>query len=57
MDISELNQTLTCNKPNLTRKERKALNELASNYNLIIAQADKGSTMTMRHRTNYINGI
>ena len=40
-------------KHNLTRKEKQALKELASNKNLIINKADKGSTVVVRSRTDY----
>ena len=39
---------------NLTRKEKLALKELSSNHNLIINRADKGSTIVIRHRDDYI---
>ena len=41
-------------KHNLTRKERLALRELATNPNLVINEADKGSTIVVRHRDDYI---
>ena len=41
-------------KHNLTRNERSALKELTSNTDLVINKADKGSTIGVRHRTDYI---
>jgi len=45
MEIS-LDQIPTYNKSNLTRKECSVLNELASNHNIYIKCANKGSTIT-----------
>ena len=39
---------------NLTRKERLALRELIHNHNLIINNADKGSTIVVEDRDEYI---
>ena len=39
---------------NLTRRERKALNELINNPTLIINKADKGSTVVVQDRSDYI---
>ena len=40
---------------NLTRKERKALNELTQNpYNIVINRADKVNTIVIENRTEYI---
>ena len=39
---------------NMTRKERKALNELINNPTLIINKADKGSTVVVQDRCDYI---
>lgn len=53
LETSKLEQHATT-QHNLTRKERLALKELASNHNLIINKADKGSTIVIRHRHDYI---
>ena len=45
---------------NLTRKERQALTQLIQNQHLIINKADKGSTIVVEDRDEYIkksNGI
>ena len=39
---------------NLTRMERKALNELINNPTLVINKADKGSTIVIQDRSDYI---
>ena len=57
MDISKL--TLDKNKShkhndNLTRNEKLALKQLAANHNLVINKADKGSTIVVRHKDDYI---
>ena len=39
---------------NLTRKERQALNQLIYNPMLIINKADKGSTIVVQDRSEYI---
>ena len=39
---------------NLTRKEREALNQLTNNPMLIINKADKGSTIVVQDRSEYI---
>ena len=39
---------------NLTRKERLALRELIHNHNLIINKAEKGSTIVVEDRDEYI---
>ena len=39
---------------NLTRQERKTLNELISNPTLIINKADKGSTVIVQDRSDFI---
>ena len=54
LDITDMEQCST-RKYNLTRNEKQALKELASNKNLIINKADKGSTIVVRSRTNYTN--
>ena len=41
--------------PNLTPSERKALRELKNDKDLIINKADKGSTIVVQNRTDYIN--
>jgi len=38
-------------KHNLPHSEKKALNELANNKDIIIQRADKGSTITVQDRT------
>ena len=40
--------------PNLSRSERKALRELKCDKDLIINKADKGSTIVVQNRTDYI---
>ena len=40
---------------NLTRKERLALNELIHNDTIVISKADKGSTVVVEDRKDYIN--
>ena len=42
------------NSDNLSRNERKALNELINNPTLIINKADKGSTIVVQDRSEYI---
>ena len=45
----------TQNKNNhLTRKERKALNDLINNPHIIINKADKGNTVVVEDRSEYI---
>ena len=39
---------------NLTRQERQALNQLTNNPMLIINKADKGSTIVVQDRSEYI---
>lgn len=41
--------------PNLTPSERKVLRELKNDKDLIINKADKGSTIVVQNRTDYIN--
>ena len=41
-------------KHNLARAERLALKELTTNQSLIINKADKGSTIVVRHRNDYV---
>ena len=52
-EITNIEQHPT-SKHNLTRKERQALKELVDNHTLIINKADKGSTIVVRNRTDYI---
>ena len=52
-DITNIEQHTTT-KHNLTRNERQALRELTDNRQLIINKADKGSTIVVRSRTDYI---
>ena len=40
--------------PNLSRRERKALLELKCDKDLVINKADKGSTIVVQNRTDYI---
>ena len=53
MEITKLDKHPTLNY-NLTRKERQAMRELSTDHNLVINKADKGSTIVVRHRTDYI---
>ena len=54
-ETTELNlETTPPLKYNLTRKEHKALKELAENHNIVCNRADKGSTITVIHRKDYI---
>jgi len=57
LDISKLTLDNTKLKKhnNLTRKERLALKESSTNHQLIINKADKGSTIVVRHRSDYIH--
>jgi len=57
LDISKLplDNTKLKKHNNLTRKERIALKELSTNHQLIINKADKGSTIVVRHRIDYIH--
>ena len=41
--------------PNLTPSERKALRELKHDKDLVINKADKGSTIVVQNRTDYIS--
>ena len=53
-----LTQSKTMNKQNkldnLTRREREALKQLTDNPTLIINKADKGSTIVVQDRSDYI---
>lgn len=49
-----MNTNINKTKHNLTRKERLALNELINNPTLIINKADKGSTVVVQDRCDYI---
>ena len=53
LEISEMHPNQTT-KHNLTRAERLALRELTANRSLIVDKADKGSTIVVRHRDDYI---
>ena len=53
VEISDLEQHPTL-KHNLSRKERLTLKELTLNHDLIINKADKGSTIVVRDRNDYI---
>ena len=53
MEITKLEKHPTLNH-NLTRKERQAMRELSTDHNLVINKADKGSTIVVRQRTDYI---
>ena len=53
VEISHLEQHPTL-KHNLTRQERLTLRELTLNNDLIINKADKGSTIVVRDRNDYI---
>ena len=44
----------TTTEHNLNRRERGALKELTSDHNLIINRADKGSTVVVRNRADYV---
>ena len=46
--------TSTNKSDNLTRKEQQALNQLTNNPMLIISKADKGSTIVVQDRSEYI---
>ena len=50
----EIMNTSTNKSDNLTRKERQALNQLTNNPTLIINKADKGSTIVVQDRSEYI---
>ncbi|MCY4327357.1 MAG: GIY-YIG nuclease family protein, partial [Rhodobacteraceae bacterium] len=52
-EIANITETQTV-KHNLTRGERLALTQLSSNHNLVINKADKGSTIVVRSRDEYI---
>ena len=52
-DIANMRQD-PMNKPNLTRNERLAVKELISSNDIIINKADKGSTIVVRNKTDYI---
>ena len=54
LDISKMDEQQTQNY-NLTRKEKQALR--ASNKDIVINKADKGSTVVVRHRNDYIQEI
>ena len=53
IEMAQIEQCPTL-KHNLTRNERSALKELTSNTDLVINKADKGSTIVVRHRTDYV---
>ena len=40
---------------NLTKEEREAISALKNNPNIIIKKADKGSSLVIMNRTDYIN--
>ena len=52
-ELAQLKNNTTI-KHNLTRKERITLKQLTTNHNLIINRADKGSTIVVRNREDYI---
>ena len=52
-EIANIKETHTT-KYNLTRGERLALTQLSSNHDLIINKADKGFTIVVRNRDEYI---
>ena len=52
--LEEKQQHPTLEHNNLTRNERLTLKELASNHDLIINKADKGSTIVIRDRNAYV---
>ena len=52
-EIAKLEPHITT-KHNLTRKERMTLKDLTTNHNLIINKADKGSTIVVRNKGDYI---
>ena len=52
-DIANMRQD-PMKKPNLTRNDRLALKELTSNNDIIINKANKGSTIAVRNKTDYI---
>ena len=54
LDISKMDGQQQTQNHNLTRKEKQALRELTSNNDLVINKADKGSTVVVRHRDDYI---
>ena len=45
----------TTNQSNLSRRQRQALKNLSENNNIIINKADKGSTIVIQNKTDYIN--
>ena len=53
-EIAELNHNSIPPKHNLTRKEHLALKELTENHDIICKRADKGSTITVVHKSDYI---
>ena len=52
LDIDKYKQN---KQDNLTRKERLALKELIQNPHIIINKADKGSTIVVEDRDEYIS--
>ena len=54
LDISKMDEQQQTQNHNLTRKEKQALRELASNNDIIVNKADKGSTVVVKHRNDYI---
>ena len=53
IQLSEL-QINQSNSRNLSRAQRTALRNLSKNNNIIINKADKGSTIVIRNKTDYI---
>ena len=54
LEIVNENKHKQSKTDNLTRQERKALNDLINNPTLIINKADKGSTVVVQDRSDYI---
>ena len=52
----EISQTPTTDNlpPNLSKRERKAIHEFKIGKDLVINKADKGSTIVVQNRTDYI---
>ena len=55
VELANMVKAKPTNKHNLTRQERKSLRELIDNDKIIINKADKGSTVVVRNKHDYID--
>lgn len=52
-DLNNLIKSIPPTKPNISHEERLALNQLASNPDIVIKSADKGSSIVVLDRSSY----